>query len=489
MNALAVRERRRSPATSDDRPIAPVPAARAVVAVVALAYIALFTYWTFRNHDGFGTYAFDFGIYDQGLWLLSRFKRPFITIMGRHLFGDHTSFILLFLVPIYWVLPSAKVLLLVQSAVLGLGAVPTFLIAREKLRHEVLAAAMAVVYLLHPHIGWTNLEQFHPDVFEVPLLLFALWFMLRGRWGWYAVAVGLLLLVKEDVGPLVIVFGLYVALRHDRRVGLTTSAAGALSFAAAMWWILPALNGVGTLNSWRIPFGGPGGTLRTALTEPGTFLAYAFDEPRRWYLWQMLVPLAALPLAAPGVLVIAATPLAANLLTTFYYQYDIHYHYGTLIVPVLVTATIFAIARARSMRLRGPLVAVVLGASLTCAHLWGPTPFSRDGVPIASSDYPTIPYIREAMELIPEDAAVSAVYNYVPHIDQRERIYMFPNPFSALYWGVRDREGERLPEADTVDYVFVPAYLDNQPARVLASIRGEFETVYNEGGVLLLRRR
>jgi uncharacterized membrane protein len=489
VKTLAVTERRRSLLPADDRPIVSVPAARALVAVAVLAYIGLFTYWTFRNHDGFGTYAFDFGIYDQGLWLLSRFKRPFITIMGRHLFGDHTSFILLFLAPIYWVLPSAKVLLFVQSAVLGLGALPTFLIAREKLRHEALAAAMAVVYLLHPHIGWTNLEQFHPDVFEVPLLLFAFWFMLRARWGWYAVSVGLLLLVKEDVGPLVIVLGLYVAVRHDRRVGLATSAAGALAFAAAMWWILPALNGVGTLNSWRIPFGGPGGTLRTAVTKPGTFLAYAFDEPRRWYLWQMLVPLAALPLAAPSVLVIAATPLAANLLTTFYYQYDIHYHYGTLIVPVLVTATIFAIARARALHVRSALVGAVAVASLVCAYLWGPTPFSRDRVPIADPAYPTIPYLHEAIELIPANASVSATYNLVPHVDHRERIYMFPNPFSALYWGTHTQDGQRLPEADSVDYVFVPTHMDNEPANVLQRIRPEFETVYDDGGVLLLRRR
>ncbi|HEX2192315.1 MAG TPA: DUF2079 domain-containing protein [Acidimicrobiales bacterium] len=452
-------------------------------------YIALFTYWTIRNHDGFGTYAFDFGIYDQGLWLLSRFERPFITIMGRHLFGDHTSFILLFLVPFYWVVPSAKVLLVAQAAALGIGAVPAFLVAREKLRHETLAAAIAVAYLLHPHVGWTNLEQFHPDVFEVPLLLFAFWFMLRARWAWYALSIGLLLLVKEDVGPLVFLLGIYVAVRHDRRVGLLTSAAGALAFATAMWWVLPALNGVGTLNTWRIPFGGPGGAVRTAVTDPGTFFSYVFEEKRRWYLWQMFIPLAGLSLLAPSVLLIAATPLAANLITTFYYQYDIHYHYGTLIVPVLVTAAVFAIARARSMNVRSALVAVVLVAALASAYMWGPTPFSRYRVPIADPDYPTVPYIHEAKDLIPDDAAVSAVYNFVPHIDHRERVYMFPTPFKATFWGTFDNEGERLPEADSVDYVFLPTQLDQEPKAVLDSIRHEFETVYEDGGVTLLRRR
>ena len=473
----------------DRREIRRDPLARFLVLVGIVFYIGLFSYWTSRHHDGFGTYAFDFGIYDQALWLLSRFKTPFITIMGRHLFGDHTSFILLFLVPFYWVIPSAKVLLVAQAAALGIAALPAFLIGREKLRNEFMAAVLALAYLLHPAIHWTNLEQFHPDVFEVPLLLFAFWFMLRSRWLWYGVSLALLLLVKEDVGPVVFLLGIYVALRHDRRVGLLTSAAGALSFVTAMYWVLPALNGVGTLNTWRIPFGGPGGVVRTGLTNPGKLLGYAFSEERPWYLWQMFFPLAGLCLLAPGVLLIAATPLIANLLTTFYYQYDIHYHYGTLIIPVMVTATIYAIARARSMELRKLLVGLVAATSLLAAHLWGATPFSRQDPPIADPSYPTIPYIHRAIDLIPDDAVVSAHYAYVPHVDHREKIYMFPTPFKAIYWRTFEQEGKRIPEADTIEYVFVPAQLDPDPKAVLDGIRGEFETVYEEGGVTLLRRR
>src|SRR4051812_32420439 len=128
--------------------------ARALVAGAALYYILLFAHWTTRNHDGFGTYGFDLGIYDQGLWLMSRFHRPFITIMGRHLFGDHTSFILLPLVPFYWLAPSAKVILWAQSFALGIAAIPVFLIARDKLRNEWLAALLGIAYLAHPAVGW-----------------------------------------------------------------------------------------------------------------------------------------------------------------------------------------------------------------------------------------------------------------------------------------------------------------------------------------------
>src|SRR5262245_16405979 len=90
--------------------------------------------WAIMRHNAFGTFGFDFGIYAQGMWLLSRFQTPFVTIMGRQLFGDHTSFILLPLVPFYWVVPSAKVLIIAQATALSAAAIPLYLLARDKLR-------------------------------------------------------------------------------------------------------------------------------------------------------------------------------------------------------------------------------------------------------------------------------------------------------------------------------------------------------------------
>ena len=73
--------------------------------VVAL-YATYFSVRTVGVHRGLGTSAYDFALYDQGIWLISRGDTPFVTLMGRNLFGDHSSFILLLLVPFYWVISS-----------------------------------------------------------------------------------------------------------------------------------------------------------------------------------------------------------------------------------------------------------------------------------------------------------------------------------------------------------------------------------------------
>jgi len=454
-----------------------------------LGYIWLFAYWTTRNHDGLGTQAFDFGIYDQGLWLLSRLKSPFVTVMGRQLFGDHTSFILLPLVPIYMLIPSAKVLLICQALVLGIAGVPAFLLAREKLRDEMLAALLAAAFLIQPVLGWTNLEHFHPDVFEVPLVLFALWFMVKHRWVPYFFCVVLLLLVKEDVVLFAIPLGIYVAVKHNRAVGLATCAAGAVYAGVAVGWILPALNGVGSLNGWRIPFGGPSGLVRTSIAHPGQVISYLTTHDRLWYLWQLFAPLALVALAAPGVLWIGAGALGSNMLSNFLYQYNIHYHYSTIVLPVIVAATIFGVASWPAQADRRTLVAVVVGASLVGAYLWGPTPLGRHEAYIANPGGAMVTSFHQAARMLPADAVVSTSYAWLPQIDHREQVYMFPNPWKASYWGTFKQEGQRLPQSDQVQYLLLPSQLDPEPKAVFDAIKEGFDVLYDQEGVVLLRRK
>jgi uncharacterized membrane protein len=461
------------------------------VALVA-GIVAFATYYGITAvvaHDRFNTFTFDLGIFDQGMWLMSRFKSPFISLIGRHLFGDHTSFILVTLVPLYWVGASAKVLLVVQAVLLGLSAWPLFLIARDLLRDERIAAVLSTAFLLQPALSWAARDQFHPDVFEVPLLLFALWFMLRRRWVGFFVFVGLALLVKEDVPLLTLVLGLYVAVRYSRKVGLATAALSALYFAFAVYVVLRHFNGVGTLNTWRVPFGGPGGLLSTTFTDPGEVIGYVVGEGRPWYLWQMLAPLALVPLLAPGTMLIAAGPILGNLLSNFWYQHSIKYHYQMLILPVLALAAAVGLSRFANGRARAVLSAVALAAAIAGAALWGPP--LADPYYGGYSEAPSPAAIQAALEAVPPDAVVSAYFRYTTHLDHREAIYALPNPFRASYWGIGDsKRGQRLPEADTVQYVIVPAHALNGEIDkgVVEELRRDFEVIHDSGGVLVFRR-
>lgn len=467
-----------------------LPAQCAVVAAVTL-YTVLLLRWTFRTDDAFATYGFDLGIYDQGLWLLSRLEAPFVTIMGRNLFGDHTSFVLLPFVPLWWVAPGAKTLLVLQTAAMASAAVPVFLIARDRLRDERLAAVLAVAFLAHPAVAWLNMEQFHPDAFEVPALLFAFFFALRRRWVPYFVCLALFLAVKEDTPLVAFAMGAWIFFRLDRRVGAITCGVSALYLAAAMWVILPALNDVGSLNGWRLPFGGPGGVVRTALTRPSDLADHLRSDGRPFYVWQLLSPFALAFALSPWTALLAAVPIGVNILSTFWYQYHLEYHYTATIPPLLMVATILGVARLGTSRVRALACVLVLASSLFTAWFWGPASFAREPGPIGDPSYAGFATWREAVDAVPDDAVVSAHYRFVTKLEHREEIYEFPVPWRARNWGTFDREGQPLPDrAARVEYVVVPLPMDPSDQAVFdVEVAPRFgEVVYQADNVLVVRR-
>jgi uncharacterized membrane protein len=431
----------------DDRDVSGHIAAKVVLGLACTIYVVALSRWSLWNHWGFMTYGFDLGIFDQGVWLLSRFREPFVTVRGLPLFGDHTSFILVFLAPLYWVFDSVAVLLIAQTAALASGAVAVFLIAREQLRSEAMGVVLATMYLLYPAVQWVNLENFHPDSFATPLALFALYFMTRERWRAFAVSVVLLLLVKEDVALLTVPLGIYVAVTRHRIVGVTTAVVSAVWVAIALWIVIPGLNGTGLLYESRLAFGGIGGTLKAIFTQPNDVFRFAIDENRPWFLLQLVAPLGALCLLEWRVCLLAVGAIGVNLLSTFPYQHQIEYHYMTLIIPPLMVATIYGISRVWSMRARMGLSCLTLGATMVSVFFWGPALHTRHPGFYADPSSEFAADAREVLALIPQGASVSAAPTLVPHLSHRVEIYQFPNPFTASNWGDNSREGRRLPAA------------------------------------------
>ena len=426
-----------------------------VIALVA-GYTSYMTRVTLDVHHGLGTSAYDFGLYDQGVWLLSRFEAPFVTLMGRNLFGDHTSFILLPLVPVYWLFPGAGTLLFAQSFAIGAGALPVYYLARKLLAHEALAVVMAAVYLLHPAVGWTNRENFHPDSAIAVLVGFAIYAAVERRWRMYALFFVLALMVKEDASLILVPVGVWVAVKRDKFIGIA-SVLGALSFMVfAMFVVMRNLIGVPTRNTWRIPFGGPSGFLKAVFTWPWDVVRHYWSDDRPFYLWQMTFPFLWVFALAPSVALISLVVLATNMLSTFWYQYQIEYHYALVAVPALAMGTVWAIAKLPAVRQWLVVGAVVL-SSVWSAWAWGPLPFSRNEIYTWAPSHPVAVAARDIIEGIPADAVVSAQHSVTAHLAHRREIYMFP----AELYGVDDSLAyQRLPAADRVDVVILPRTLE-----------------------------
>ena len=356
------------------------PRASTVVMVVLAALHALWaTRLQWDIHRGLGTSSYDVGLYDQGTWLLSRFEAPFVTLMGRNLLGDHASIVMFLVVPFYWFVPGTETLLAIQSVVVASGALPLYFFARRRLGGQVMPVVIGATWLVNPAVNGTNLENFHPDSFLGLFLPLALFAMLEKRWRLYWVAVVLCMTVKEDVSLVLVPLGLVMMLRGERRRGAVTAVAAVAASLAGMFLLMRSLIGVPTRNAWRIPFGGVGGFLRETFTNPGNVLSYLSSEGRLFYLWQMFVPFGPVFLLAPEIAAISVLVLTGNIVSNFWYQFHIGYHYSLVAVPAIAFATV--VGAARLHRDSRPLaVTVVALCSLVSGLMWTALPGARNEI-------------------------------------------------------------------------------------------------------------
>jgi len=477
----------------------PATAARGRAPAVALggliaAYVATFGTLTWFQHENFGTFGYDMGLYDQGIWLVSRFKDPFVTIRGLNFFAHHVNLITLLFVPAYWLGAGPHFLYLVETVWMALGALPLFLLARDRLESGWLAVAVAGSFLLYPALEWINWWHFHPDALIITPLLFAWWLAGRRRWGWFAVAVAVALACKEDAALAVLMLGLVLAVLGRRRAGLVTAAAGAGWFLVATKVVIPAAGG-GAGPFYQELFPGFGDSLGeivwNLVAHPSRLLGLATLPDRLTYFWQIMAPVAFFPLAAPLVLLISVPQTVINVASGHALTHDIHYHYSAIVLTGVFLATVEGMAWiGRGPGTRRALVAVLLATSLAANVAWSPSPLGRqydDGIWARAE--PRHATVRAALRLVPAGAGVSASYNLIPHLTHRTYAYEFPNPWMVANWGAH---GENPPDPATADYLVIDERLlgDQRPLfDRLLSPQGGYTRVFASDGIVVARRQ
>ena len=424
------------------------------------AYLLVFLSLTFRLTDQYSIMAYDLGIFDQALWLISQGQTPFVTVRGLHLLADHFSLILYLLAPIYALFPSPKTLMAAQTIALALGAFPLYALARLKTNSPPTALILSYAYLLYPAVQWTNAFEFHPETFATPLFLASFLYWTRRQRGLYFVMLVLAALTKETVGLTIAAFGAYElaitawAARQNKKEpseGTPTDWPrrdfwiGALTIGLGLLATVISINTVRHFNGGRpSPFFAlysqfghtPGQIIGFMLTHPGTVWGALTTSLNRQYLLDLFYPFVFLALLAPEVLLIAAPPLFANLLSSRFVMHTIQHQYTTTITPFIFIAAIIGCARSRrwgsaattGLILTYVCITMLAGVRLSPAWVWSGN--VDPGLTTAQA--------READQIvsqIPPQASVSVQAAFIPHLDHRRTIYTFPNPFVPTTWG------------------------------------------------------
>jgi uncharacterized membrane protein len=455
-------------------------------------WVVTFFALSWARHYRFGTFAFDLGTYDQGVWLLSNFKQ-FVTVRGLNILGHHMNVVLLLLAPFYRLGAGPMFLQGVQVAAMASGAVAIYLLARDRLADRWLGVAMAAVLLLNPTYQFLVWEFFHPDTLAIAPLLFAYWAARARRWRWFTVSAVLAVACKEDVALAVAALGLVMLVRDKEKRGLVVMAAAGAWYVLATRVMMPALlpTDAPFYDTFFGDLGASAGEVaRNVFLKPGVTLDLLTRPDRLSYYVAMFAPVGFMALASPLTLLIALPMLAVNALTTFPYARDYMFHYSALVLAGIMLATVEGIARlGRTVKVRRILVGVVGASALASSIAWGISPMSvkyaQGYWPLATG--PRLEVQQAAVASVPEGEAVSAIYNLVPHLSHRERIYNFPEPWVRVDWGVA---GENLHDPGLVKWLVVDRWLlsDNDRRLVDNLLGAEFTVRSDQDGILVAER-
>ena len=390
----------------------------AVVAVV-LATVLFAGGWA--RHANFWSGTLDMGIFDQGVWLLSRGWAPDVTVIGRNLFADHLSPVLLLFAPLYRLHPTVAWLIGVQSVCLGLTVLPLRALARHEGAPAFMATLLVVCSAPLFSAGWFD---FHPSTLAVLPLAIALLGARQGRRSlclWAGVAV---LPCRADTAWLLM--GVAIVGRRELRRPLSRPAvAGTLAGT-----LVPTL--LGGRGHWEIHYGHLGSGPGDAILHPWRVVAALLSAGslRTVLLW--LLPVGLLPLARPRWLlglVVSGLPL---LVSQFPGTHVAWYHYGAQFMPLAVGGALVVMATAgeRSFLARR----VALGVSLVALGLLSPfSPAAPDGqrlwrfvTPLDRFDH------GRAVAMVRSDEAVSASDHLLPQLTHRREIWPYPTPFAPV---------------------------------------------------------
>jgi uncharacterized membrane protein len=175
-----------------------------LMAVSMITYVVVLSAYTISKHNSFSTYAWDLGIFNQGFWTTVNLDSVFYYTCELHLvpsgsfFGIHFSPILYTLVPFYYLFQGAESLLVAQSILIALSAIPVYMIARTWF-DEGYSGLLASLYLLNPALHGVNCYDFHVQAFLPLILGYLLYFTIKKNWGGIIISANLAMAVQEQV--------------------------------------------------------------------------------------------------------------------------------------------------------------------------------------------------------------------------------------------------------------------------------------------------
>lgn len=413
----------------------------------------------------FKTPNFDFGIFSQMFYYMKETGMPITTTERNYYlshFAIHFSPIFYLILPIYIIFPHPVTLIIVQLLIVLSGAIPVYLICKNKKYSVFITVGIVSVFLLYPTMRSGLFYDFHENKFLTPLLLWLLYFTENEGLSVKHKSVGigvftmLSLMVKEDAAIYVACIGLFLMVykkrKNERLTGLFIML-GAIIYFLTVYYLLgkygagSSINSIGRYENFLVSDNdGLADMLVNIFKDP----AYAIKqlltaEKLEFVLWTM-VPVLFVPLMSgkAAVYILLIPYLVMNLLTNYVYQYDIGFQYTYGSCTLLIYMVILWFEGADTIKKRICVILMVISSLLTSANAIASKNAYFNNV---KNELEYCAEIFEILETIPTDKSVCADTWFVPALSGRREIYEYrDNTDMETDFIVLDKRGKNAEE-------------------------------------------
>ena len=500
-----------------------------IVGVAIVVYSLIFSYFTILKDFQFRTYAWDLGIFNQALWTtlhngkLFYYTCELLINPSGSFFGIHFSPIIFLLLPVYAIHPAPQTLLVTQSFILALAALPLYKLVIHVLKYKVVGIVFVLLYLLYPPLQGVNWFDFHVQSFLPLFFLSAIYFFEKQNWKTYFLFVILSLMCEEHASMIVIFVGFFAILQYKERlifalktrkfkdtfvlVAIATIVLAVLWYLMTLWvrgsffpvnpdfiyefnaaenWIV-----LGVQNPIDIPL-----YIVLHPTRAVTALSYDFLA-KIGYLLILFGPLALRPLFSLKHTLPAFPWLLYALFSNYQPYYGISNQYPAYIIAFIFTASIFAIVDKGGIGdlkvLKRRLAAMSL-CSLVAVLLVSPLS------PLVTIVYPESglgstteheEFLHEILTYVPRDASIITQSNIFPHVSSRINAYAIPT--IHLIWRRKVSEFTDFTNETlrNVEFVLVDIQSDLHATELLFSLlqeNHEFRVFVSAAGIILFKK-
>ena len=446
---------------------------------LAITYSIILSLYTCLRHETFKTRAYDLGIFMQALWTTIHankffFETPDLGISeGGSFFGVHFSPIMFLLLILYYLFPHAYTLLIFQSFLLGLAAIPLYKLAKEITKNQELALTFSAIYLIYPPIIATNLFDFHLESFFPIIFFSAFYYLEKEEFNKFYITLILGLTILDFASTILVSSTLFYAsfIKYRKNIlkykatnpkiknhilkSTVLIATAAIYFKVAIKIIdLFGVTPFSKTMNWP-DLGSNIHEIILGLLNPYKIikaLSYDISTKISWILI-ITLPLLFLPFFAPLELIPVLPWIAAALLSRYPPYYQLGWQYGAQYAPFIFFATIngyknilkfsdIKISRKRIFFTQKILtwykklnkkkmtsLAITLSMFVVVIGL-----LARPILPLfigtAYADTPTIPnqhtqYLRKILSYVPDNASILAQNNIFPHVAHRVHAYVW----------------------------------------------------------------